>query len=269
MAETLNTFEESTGAEPAEHTQAMLEKAEQLEKNNDPNRPEWLPEKFQSPEAMAQAYSALERKLGSGEEQTEQEDYEDYDDEDVDLDDLELAVDSETNEVSQALDNVGLDFNAFQEEYFEQGGLSAEAYEALDDAGFPRNLVDSWIAGQEALGAQVQSQVFNSVGGEQQYQAMTQWAAENLSPSEIEAFNANVDSGDPSLTQFAVQGLFARYRSEGASEPQLMQGRPSNNQGGAFNSVAELTAAMSDPRYHNDPAYRQSVAQKLSRSNVF
>ena len=32
------------------------------------DRPEWLPEKFKSPEDMAASYSALESKLGQGEE---------------------------------------------------------------------------------------------------------------------------------------------------------------------------------------------------------
>ena len=34
----------------------------------------------------------------------------------------------------------------------------------------------------------------------------------------------------------------------------------------AFRSQAELVAAMSDTRYDKDPAYRQDVMQKLSRS---
>ena len=74
MAETLNTFNEDVNAEPAEHTQAMLEKAEQIEHNNEGDRPEWLPEKFESPEAMAKAYQQLESKLGSA--SSEDDDFE-------------------------------------------------------------------------------------------------------------------------------------------------------------------------------------------------
>ena len=35
-----------------------------------------------------------------------------------------------------------------------------------------------------------------------------------------------------------------------------------------FRSQAEVVAAMNDPRYDNDPAYRQDVYDKLERSNV-
>ena len=59
MADSLNTHDLDAGSEPAEHTLAMLEKAEQIEKNNNPERPDWLPEKFASVEAMAQAYTCL------------------------------------------------------------------------------------------------------------------------------------------------------------------------------------------------------------------
>jgi len=267
MAETLNTFEEPTSTSEETHNAEMLEKADQLERMSNPERPDWLPEKFESPEAMAQAYASLERKLSSGESE-EVEDADDSDDDDFDLDEEELELDSQASDVAQALDKAGLDFGAFQSEYLENGELSDTAYQALQESGFNRELVDSWIKGQEALSNQVQANVFNAVGGEQNYREMTAWAAQSLSQNEIDAFNANVDSGDVGLTQFAVQGLFARYRSEAGNEPKLVQGKASTSQGGAFNSVAELTAAMSDPRYHNDPAYRQTVAQKLSRSNV-
>jgi hypothetical protein len=63
MAETLNTFEEA--APNQEYEAEMLAKGEALETANNPNRPEWLPEKFESAEAMAQAYADLERKQQS------------------------------------------------------------------------------------------------------------------------------------------------------------------------------------------------------------
>ena len=36
----------------------------------------------------------------------------------------------------------------------------------------------------------------------------------------------------------------------------------------AFRSQAEVVAAMNDPRYERDEAYRQDVYDKLERSNV-
>ena len=41
--------------------------------------------------------------------------------------------------------------------------------------------------------------------------------------------------------------------------------KESNDQ---FRSQAEVVQAMSDPRYELDPAYRQDIMNKLSRSKV-
>lgn len=56
--------------------------------------------------------------------------------------------------------------------------------------------------------------MYNSVGGEAEYTKMIQWATDNLPESDITAFNASVDTQNPDLVRFAVQGLNARYRSE-------------------------------------------------------
>jgi hypothetical protein len=263
MTETLNTFEEATP--DTAHEEAMLAKGEALEKAAQADRPEWLPEKFDSPEKMAQAYAELERRLGSN---SAEEDTEEVDETET-TQELADKLDVKAKEVSEVLDNAGLDFATFQDEYLENGKLSDDAYKALDEAGFDRSLVDSWIKGQEALASRTTQDVFDLVGGSNNYQAMVQWASDALEASEIEAYNANVDSGDPSLIRFAVQGLAARYRSEVGTEPKLVQGANTTSSSGAFQSAAELTAAMRDPRYHNDPAYRKAVSDKLARSSVF
>lgn len=260
MAETLNTYQEQAPTEEQQnHDAEMIAKADASQQVGS-DRPEWLPEKFKSAEDMAQAYSELEKKMSSGEkEETVKEEVEDE------------VPDSkaEATEVKDVLDKAGLEFDSFQSEYNELGGLSEKSYKDLEDAGFSRNLVDSWIQGQQALANDFSEQVYNSVGGEDSYNEMIAWASQTLPASEIEAYNAAVEGGDMNLTRLAVNGLNARYRAEVGSEPKLMQGETTGTSGGQFNSAAELTAAMRDARYQTDPAYRKSVADKLSRSNVF
>jgi hypothetical protein len=216
-------------------------------------RPEWLPEKFKSPEDMAKAYASLESKLGQPKETTEETD---------------VSPTENPSEVAELLDDRGLDFSAFQEEYADTGTLSEEAYQALEEAGFPQSMVDSWIAGQDALAESTKQGVFSLTGGEEQYAGMINWASENLPEHEIDAFNATMNTQDKNMIELAVQGMFARYRSE--AEPNLIQGTNSSGaSGGKFESTAQMTAAMADPRYANDPAYRQEVANKLARSSLF
>jgi len=53
MAESITITEDPTGPE------APIE----AEQDNSSARPEWLPEKFQSPEDLAKSYAELEKKL--------------------------------------------------------------------------------------------------------------------------------------------------------------------------------------------------------------
>ena len=252
MTEQINTYQEAA-PESQEHINEMLAKVEGTEQ--DAERPEWLPEKFKSVEDMAKAYSALESKLGQPQEETEETEE-------------EVSTESSASEVAEVLGANGINFEVLQQEYQELGGLSAEAYEALEEAGFPEAVVDQWIAGQAAISQQVQSEMHSLVGGAEQYQELVGWAAEALPDAEVDAFNATMETQDPNMIRLAIQGLNARYRSEAA--PNLLQGETGTvSTGGRFESNAELTTAMSDPRYAKDPAYRQAVADKLAKSSLF
>ena len=249
MADAINTYQEAA-PESQEQINEILQKVDGTAQ--DPERPEWLPEKFKSPEDMAKAYSALEGKLGQPQEEQDAED----------------LTSADASEVSEVLGANGIDFDVLQQEYQELGGLSEDAYEALAEAGFPEAVVDQWIAGQEAISQQVQSEMHSLVGGTEQYQELVGWAADALPEAEIDAFNATMETQDSDMIRLAIQGLNARYRSEAA--PNLIQGSTGAvSTGGKFESNAELTTAMSDPRYAKDPAYRQAVADKLARSSLF
>jgi len=262
MTENINTHEEQT--ESQEHVEAMVQKGEELEARNNPNqeeRPDWLPEKFKNVEQMAEAYGHLEKKLGSGESEAEAPTEEAPQQE-------APEVDATASAVKQAVENAGVNFDSLQAEYDENGQLSEDAYNKLSEAGFPQDLVNSWIAGQEALAKDYQTSVYNIVGGEQAYSEMVNWAGENSSESEVAAYDRAVSSGDIEMVKLAVSGLQTKYQANEGTDPSLIEGQSSNSSGGVYSSWSEVTAAMRDPRYKSDPAYRQSVTNKLARSDV-
>lgn len=210
-------------------------------------RPEWLPEKFESASDLAKAYSELESRMGSQESPESQEVTED-----VDASDREaLTMD---------------DIRPFSEEFSEKGELGEESYQKLDELGFPRELVDNYIQGMAAYSQQQSTQMMAAVGGEESYNQMTEWASKSLSEAEINAYNAIMDSGDPSQIDIAVRGMHARFKAND-TEPTLIQGDTVNVNNG-FNSTAEVTAAINDPRYRKDPAYRKEVQRKIQMSKV-
>jgi len=107
-----------------------------------------------------------------------------------------------------------------------------------------------------------------SVGGLNEYQNMIQWAGQNLTENEIAMYDRVMDKGDPYAMFFAAQALNARYQDAIGYDGEMLTGSAPRNTADAFRSQAELVAAMSDPRYDKDPAYRQDIADKLERSNL-
>jgi hypothetical protein len=111
-------------------------------------------------------------------------------------------------------------------------------------------------------------QIQQAVGGSDEYQNMIQWAGQNLSEQEIAMYDAVMDRGDPLAMFFAAQALSARYQDAVGYDGEMLTGNAPRNASDAFRSQAELVAAMDDPRYDKDPAYRADVADKLERSNL-
>ena len=109
--------------------------------------------------------------------------------------------------------------------------------------------------------------VYNSAGGEAEYNRLTEWAADNLSDRKLDAFNSMIDQGNPTAIQIAVSGLRSEYEAQEGYEGRMLTGKAARAVDG-FRSQAEVVRAMSDPRYDSDPAYRQDVYDKLERSNV-
>jgi len=228
-------------------------------------RPEWLPEKFDSPEALSRAYSELERSFHQNNQEESVEGFE----ESANLEQEAIDIQNTTApQVHQLLDERGLDFAVFQEEYNSTGELSKDAYEALDEAGISGDMVNSWIAGQEAVANQTIDSIYEIVGGKEQYDQMIEWADDNLEPWEVESFNTQIENLDPN-SQFAVTGLQARYQNSiGAQSPHLVYGESAQHTMPKFESLNELTRAMSDKRYAEDPHFRSEVAKRLNNSAI-
>ena len=112
------------------------------------------------------------------------------------------------------------------------------------------------------------SELKGVVGGEANYKNMIDWAQSTLSEQEINMFDAVMERGDPASAFFAVKSLAYRYNDTVGKEGQMITGTAPKTDGSTFRSQAEVVKAMRDPRYDRDPAYRQDIQDKLSRSNI-
>lgn len=247
----------SSEIEPEEKQQADETVETPEEQQAQEERPEWLPEKFKSAEDMANAYSELEKKLGqpAAEEQQEEEQPQTEETED----------DNDKPEAGNYNEAV---VEASQEFFANDGQLSDETYKKLEEVGLPRDLVDSYAAGQQALLQSEETQIKGVAGGD--YDAMAEWANEHLPSEEIDAFDEAVTSGSVQQAKLAVQGLHARYQNATGSRPKtLVQGAVSGSSTMPFKSMQELARAQSDPRYRSgDKAYHQEIDRRLAVSNI-
>ena len=216
-------------------------------------RPEWLPEKFESAEALAKAYGELESKMGQGEQEQEQVEEEPS---------KETEPTTEPNPVESIITDASVEFAE------NEGKLTDDTYEALAKAGISRELVDRYAAGQASLQSQEETAIKSAANGE--YDEMAEWAGKSLSDSEFNAFNEAVNQGTVEQAQLAVKGLHARYQAEvGSSGPKLVTGNTTGTSTLPYQSMQEVSRAMQDPRYKSgDKAYHAEVDRRLAVSNI-
>ena len=263
MAETLSYDNTPETEVLSAEEQDSLQVGEQLVAEQE----QLLAGKYKNAEDLEAAYLSLQKKLGQNEE-GEEEGEEGYREEE-----------RSDEEVSENAPAISLINEASDEYYANDGALSEETISKFTEMS-SQDLVSAYMEmyenGQinqaqtqaaEMSDAQVNS-VMNSAGGESNYNQIVEWAASNLSDRQIDAFDSVVDSGNPAAIGIAFQGLQSAYNEANGYEGRMLQGRAPSSAGETFRSQAELVAAMGDPRYDNDPAYRADVVEKLNNSDL-
>ena len=226
--------------------------------------------KFKSVEDLAASYKELEGKLGQvseedqATEETEEQTEEEFNAEEYYGDGL-----------ASVLEEVGIDAQDITQRFTDTGEISEDDYSKLGEAGFSKQVVDTYLDGLRGVGEgdeiptqQIQN-IKDSVGGDQAYEQMADWCQQNLSEQEIKAFDKITETADAPVIQLAVEGLYTRYKNAMGVEPDLVTGRPAASGPNPYRSTAEVVAAMSDKRYGKDVSYTEDVQNRLAGSDVF
>ena len=224
--------------------QESLQIGEEMAKEQDT----MLAGKYKDAQELETAYLELQKKLGEGEETPETTE---------ESEDTEKEVDSLFDRLWEEAQGEKFDENTLQELKTANPAELAKMYLEY------RNSVDNVDISEADASA-----LKNMVGGEQQYEQLMQWATENLDEAEIDRFDAVIDSGDVNAAYYAIQALSYKYGDAVGVEGKLVQGKAPTESSRGYKSQAEVVAAMQDPRYDRDPAYRQEVMAKLEKSNV-
>ena len=235
MAESITITEDDTGPEAP------------VAEDNQSERPEWLPEKFNSPEDLAKSYSELEKKLSGPADQAAEP----------------SETDGEPQDKSEPVS-----FDKFSEEFASSGELGEESYTELEAMGYPKEMVETYIKGMQSAQTADADAVMEVAGGKDGYQELTEWAKDSLENNELELYNQMVGTGTDNA-KMAVEWLQSKREAMEGSEPTLLSGKSQAPSKDEFRSTAEVVAAMKDARYGKDSAYTKDVEDKLGRSSVF
>jgi hypothetical protein len=207
--------------------------------------------KFKSAEDLEKAYVELQAKLGAPKEEAAPAE---------EIPASDKKPDAPTQLTTET-------FNNYVAEFVEKGKLAETSYEALDKLGVSRELVDSYIEGRKSAAAAQEAAIYAEVGGREQYQSVIKWASENMSAEDIQQYNEIVQLGDPKKAAFAAKSLAARYKAENSSDPaRVVNGAGRATSDAGFASKGEMIAAMQDPRYQSDAAYRAQVIRRVANS---
>lgn len=224
--------------------------------------------KFKSAEDLEKAYKELEKKLGQkpNEEQSDEVPDEAEGDQEgsEEGDGQEVETDETVDFLQQAND-----------EYWDNDQqLNPETVQKLKE--LPSyQLVEAYLkwtkdqpaaAWAQPLDDAAAAEIVKTVGGQEQYNQTLEWAAENLSPDEVAAYDNVINNGNKDAIFFAVQALNQKFRDAVGFEGKTVTGKSPRSSVKAFRSQAELARAISDPRYRNDPAYRIDIEERLAAS---
>lgn len=222
--------------------------------------------KFRDAEELERAYIELQRKLGSKESESSTGDEEEH----------SPPPEEKEDEVPDESPVISLINEASSEYWGNDGQLSEETLNKLYEAD-SKDLVAAYMQMQTTAPQQQEvvdltdrevMEIKNMAGGDEGYSQMTGWAQENLPPQDVQAFDALVATGQMGAIRLAVAGLRSMYQEQVGYEGRMLSGKSAVETADVFRSQAEVVRAMQDPRYENDPAYRNDVFAKLDRSNL-
>ena len=246
--------------------------------------------KYKDAQELEKAYVELQKKLGEDKEEntetvsTEESENKESEPDNNYLEDGSVNYDTVTETygeaVTEKLKAAGVDPWAISSQFHESGGeVTDEMVGTLTNAGFSEAAVRSYFAGrasesgyssgstEDISDAQI-NEIKQSVGGDQVYSNVVNWAKTNLDQSQTDAFDEVVNSGSIQAIKLAAAGLKAQYDQANGVEGRMVTGKSAPQNKDVYRSQAELVRAMSDRRYDNDPAYRRDVIEKLERSDV-
>ncbi|MDX2334092.1 capsid assembly protein [Brevundimonas vesicularis] len=233
-----------------------------------PERPAHIPEKFWDADAgtvrtddLVKSYAELEAKHRSPKSEDKPAD------EAAKPNDLTIEPAKDETPAQAEANPVTTAFEAFAKHYEETSGQPGEDQIAeIVKLGVPQSIVDNYLAGLSAMSQLAFQQAHATAGGEDVFNAASDWASKSLTAADIDSYNTLVTN--PTTAKQGVEWLVAKYKAAHPSEGSFVESMPGAAVGDVFRSKSEMVAAMKTDRYQTDRAYVAEVAEKVARSQA-
>ena len=255
MAETLTmepNVEKTSIENLSAEEQDSLKVGEQMQEAQD----NLLAGKYKNAEELEKGYLELQQKLNTKQEEPAQE-------EEVEEEES-TAEEAEANILDQLWEEAGTEEGYSQESLEKLRKMSVDELAQMH-LEYRDSVTKEQPQDKDFSEADIK-ELKGVVGGEENYANMIQWAQGSLNEQEIQMFDAVMQRGDPLSAFFAVRSLAYAYNDAVGYDGKMVQGKAPRQNTDQFRSQAEVVAAMGDPRYENDPAYRRDIMEKLERS---
>lgn len=253
MSEETNTQPQQNETAPVQTDVNLTDPSTPPQQTPETTNEQLIAGKFKTQDELEKAYKELEAKLGGGESKESNE-----------------ASKESPAQKEEPIMVAGLPADKYFKEFADTGVLSEASYKELADKGIPKTLVDAYIAGQQSISKQSQdfndatvNNLIDTVGGKESFSKMAQWANSAYSEVDKADYQAAVESGNLIAAKAALTSLKLRYEAAFGTQPGNMIEGTLPTSPVSFRSKAEMVAAMKDPRYQNDPAYRRDVEMKV------
>lgn len=175
----------------------------------------------------------------------------------------------EDKAAKEAAEAAGIDIPGVEAHFLEHGEIPADTYEKAEKIGISKEMVDEFVQYRVGKADSIRAEMLQPYGGEEKVGGMIDWAGKNWTAEQANSFNDAINSGDKGRADLALKALKADFDKKNGVKPSLL--KPSTSKaapGGVYTSMSQLLADQANPLYRTDPAFREQVIAKLSRSKI-
>lgn len=190
----------------------------------------------------------------------------------------ELRIPAKKEETAPQTPQVSLtqeEWAKYSTEFTVNGSLSEDSRSAIKSKlNVPDFVIDDFMQGQKARLQNAYAEAASKVGGKDTLARVFDWASKNLSAQEQANVNASLASPSWEMTLLGLKAKYDTFQASKvtAQEPPKTAGTKVGVAASTVNTLpytskAEFYAERNDPRFSQDPKFRQAVETRMLQTN--